>query len=217
MRTSVLLFALFFALAGAARAKTFEARVIGVVDGDTIDVLVGSDRERVRLQGIDAPERDQPWGARAKQALSARVFGKSARIDEHGLDDHGRVLGDVSVDGACVACELVREGSAWVYRAYSDDPALIALEEEARAAKRGLWSLPEYDRVPPWKWRRAAKQVPEAEPEKPQLEIEGRGCARKTSCSEMQSCAEARFYLWTCGVAALDSDGDGVPCEDLCR
>lgn len=144
-------------LTAPAAAEFFEGRVVKIVDGDTIDVLVGRETRRVRLFGIDTPERGQPWASQAKQALARRVFGKEIRVNDVATDRYGRTLGEVYADNVCVGCELVREGNAWVYRHYTDDPVLYLLEAEARAARRGLWSLPEAQRVPPWEWRHSSR------------------------------------------------------------
>ncbi|HEY8152751.1 MAG TPA: thermonuclease family protein [Myxococcota bacterium] len=152
--TALLALALLaLAVSSPAAAEFFEGRVVAVFDGDTIEVLVGRERRRVRLAGIDTPERGQPWAKNARQALSRRVFGKEVRVNDVGTDRWGRTVGEVYADNVCVGCELVREGNAWVYRQYSDDEVLYQLEAEARAARRGLWSLPEAQRVPPWEWR----------------------------------------------------------------
>ena len=140
-----------------AAAEFFEGRVVKIVDGDTIDVLVGREMRRVRLFGIDTPERGQPWASKAKEALARRVFGKEVRVNDVATDRYGRTVGEVYADNVCVGCELVREGNAWVYRHYTDDPVLYQLEAEARAARRGLWSLPEAQRVPPWEWRQSSR------------------------------------------------------------
>jgi len=200
---------LVLAVAAPAAAE-FLGRVVAVFDGDTIEVLVGHQRRRVRLSGIDTPERGQPWAEKARQALARRVFDKQVRVNDVGTDRYGRTVGEVYADNVCVGCELVREGNAWVYRKYSDDRVLYQLEAEARAARRGLWSLPEAQRVPPWEWRHSAHES--ARPERT-----GFTCAGKRFCREMTSCAEARFYLEQCGLEELDGDGDGVPCASLCR
>jgi endonuclease YncB( thermonuclease family) len=168
-----------------ASAETFfDARVVAVLDGDTIEVLVGRERRRIRLAGIDTPERGQPWAERSKQALSRRVFGKEVRINAVATDRYGRTVGEVYAENVCVACELVRAGDAWVYRRFSDDPVLLALEAEARAARRGLWSLPESERVPPWEWRRQ-------HPRKPRGRLgpllEGRGVASSSTSTRRTS------------------------------
>jgi endonuclease YncB( thermonuclease family) len=150
-------FILALALASPAFAEFFEGRVVKVMDGDTIDVLVGQQTRRVRLFGIDTPERGQPWYQKSKRALSRRVFGKEVRVNDVDTDRYGRTVGEVYADNVCVGCELVREGNAWVYRRYTDDPVLYQLEAEARTAQRGIWGLPESQRVPPWEWRHASK------------------------------------------------------------
>jgi len=210
--------ALALAVAGlvpaAARAERFfEGRVIGVIDGDTLEVLVDGAPLRVRLAGIDTPERGQPWAARSKQALAQRVSGRSVRVNAVELDRYGRTVGEVYADGVCVGCELVREGHAWVYRRFSDDPVLLELEAEARAARRGLWGLPESQRLPPWEWREQHRWAPPAEAPP---EARTFACGAASRCSDMRSCAEARFHFAECGLARLDGDGDGVPCEALC-
>lgn len=212
--------------ASAAAAEFFEGRVVKVFDGDTIEVLVGHEQRRVRLSGIDTPERGQPWAEQAKRALSRRVFGKSVRVNDVGTDRYGRTVGEVYADNVCVGCELVREGHAWVYRKYTDDPVLYELEAQARTARRGLWGLPEAERVPPWEWRHAShaasggEKAPAPSREGAEVTHPARPdstCADKHFCREMASCQEARFYLEHCGLASLDGDGDGVPCASLCR
>jgi endonuclease YncB( thermonuclease family) len=209
LRGVVRLLALVLVLAaGPARAEFFDARVVAVFDGDTVEVVVDGERRRVRLAGIDTPERGQPWARRARQALAERVFGKEVRVNAVTTDRYGRTVGELYADGVCVGCELVREGHAWVYRHFSRDPVLLELEAEARAARRGLWALPEAERVPPWEWRRRERE-PAASPDV--------RCGPARSCRELRSCAAARFQLEHCGRTALDGDGDGVPCESLCR
>lgn len=205
----------FFARAGSSAPPApargvLEGRVVAVLDGDTLEILSGRERRRIRLVGIDTPERGQPWADRARRALTARVFGKQVRVNDLGLDRWGRTLGEVYADGVCVGCELVREGHAWVYREFSQDPVLLQLEAEARVARRGLWSLPEAERVPPWQWRHGHAHEPTAPPV-------ARSCGAKRHCSEMTSCAEARAFAARCGTSQLDGDNDGVPCESLCR
>lgn len=200
------------AIASASGGEVLEGRVIAVHDGDTISILVDETPTRIRLTGVDTPESGQPWARRAKQALSARVFGKEVRVIEVDVDGYGRTVGEVYADDVCVGCELVREGHAWVYRRYSDDEVLLGLEAEAREARRGLWGLPESDRIPPWEWRakgfRGGAAKPAAQP--------SLACGSKRYCREMTSCEEALFHLEQCGLMRLDGDGDGVPCEKIC-
>jgi len=133
-------------------SAAFQGKVVGVLDGDTIEVMQGGRAVRVRLDGIDCPEKRQAFGARAKQFTSRMVFGKEVRIMEKGKDRYGRTLAEVILpDGKSLNQELVREGYAWWYWKYSDDEDLKRLQAEAREAKRGLWSDPKV--IPPWIFR----------------------------------------------------------------
>ena len=153
MKAALALLCLFLAIA-PARAEDLQGRVVRVIDGDTLELLTAENQPvRIRLAEIDAPERRQPYGSRAKQALSALAFDKAATVTVTGHDRYGRTVGRVYAGAVDVNAELVREGAAWVYRQYSHDPALPALEEEARDAHRGLWSLPTSETMPPWEWR----------------------------------------------------------------
>ena len=142
----------------AASAAEIAGRVVGITDGDTLTLLDEARRQvRVRLAEIDTPERRQPYGDRARQALSDLAFGKAVRVDVQDTDRYGRAIGRVRKGAVDVNAEMVRRGAAWVYRQYSRDPSLLRLEEEARAARRGLWALPEAERTPPWEWRAAER------------------------------------------------------------
>lgn len=200
------------ALAHAADApESLFGRVVGVTDGDTLTLLVDGQPRKVRLAQIDAPESGQPWGGKAKTALSELAFGRDARVEVVDVDRYGRLVGEVYVGDVHVNQELVRRGHAWAYTEYSPSVAIIELEDAARAAGRGLWALPDTQRDAPWQWRHPRSPAPahEAAPR-------ARECGAKRSCGEMASCAEARFHHEQCGLGRLDGDGDGVPCEALC-
>jgi len=129
---------------------------VGVHDGDSITALAaGNQQLKVRLDGIDAPELKQPFSQQSKAALSALVFGKVVSLHITGVDSYKRTLAVVMVGGVNVNRELVRLGLAWRYERYSKDAALLAAQNEARAARRGLWSDPAP--VAPWEWRRRGK------------------------------------------------------------
>ena len=136
-----------------------------IADGDSFAVARSSSApmEEIRIFGIDAPERSQPWSRRAREALSERVFGKVVRIEPVERDRYDRIVAHVYADGVPVGEQQVREGHAWVFRRYTDSKALLALEAEARASGRGLWSLPEAERIPPWDWRRGVRTPSAAE------------------------------------------------------
>jgi endonuclease YncB( thermonuclease family) len=158
LRSLALAAAALIAAGQPAFAERIAGRVVGVADGDTLTVLTDHKRQvRVRLAGIDTPERRQPYGTRARQVLSALAFGRSAEVEVEDTDRYGRSVGRVRVGGRDVNAEMVRRGAAWVYVRYNRDPALVALEAKARVARRGLWALPEAERVPPWEWRAARR------------------------------------------------------------
>ncbi|SDB21784.1 thermonuclease family protein [Belnapia rosea] len=142
----------------SALAEELRGRVVGIADGDTLTLLTDAQTAiRVRLSEIDTPERRQPYGSRAREALSNLAYGRHARVDVVDEDRYGRTVGRVRIGATDVNAEMVRRGAAWVYRRYSRDPALLWIEAEARAARRGLWALPEAQRVPPWEWRTAGR------------------------------------------------------------
>ena len=136
--------------------EPFQARVVGVSDGDTITVLYGTTEATVRLNGIDCPEKRQPFGARAKQLTSQLAFGKTVTVRPFGKDRYGRTLGEVvPPDGRALNQELVAAGMAWHYTQYSKDETLARLERQAREVRVGLWS--EARPVAPWEFRAMQK------------------------------------------------------------
>ncbi|MBM3300126.1 MAG: thermonuclease family protein, partial [Deltaproteobacteria bacterium] len=116
-------------------------------------VLRGGKPVRVRLFGIDCPERRQDFGNRARQFTSDLVFGKVVRVEQVEKDQYGRIVANIYVDGTLVNHELVRNGFGWWYRRRAPkDRVLEALERQAREKGLGLWS--HGDPIPPWEWRK---------------------------------------------------------------
>jgi len=150
LRWSFLL--VFLALSWGAAAETLPGKVVRVVDGDTLLLLTsGNVEERIRLSGIDCPERKQAFGTRAKEALLERVGGEAVTIEWDKRDRWERIIGKVIDGEGDVNLALVRKGMCWWYRKIY--VALYeAAEGKARREKKGLWQDP--DPVPPWKWRR---------------------------------------------------------------
>lgn len=140
-----------FVFASCAARADFNGEVVGVLDGDTIDVLMNQKPVRVRLAEIDAPEKKQPFGMRSRQTLSEYVFRQAVTIRENGKDRYGRTIGTVLVDGRSVNRAMVGAGMAWVYRAYLVDRSLLDVEAGARSSRRGLWA--DASPVAPWEWR----------------------------------------------------------------
>lgn len=126
-------------------------RVVRVSDGDSLTLDSDGVIHQVRLSGIDAPELGQAHGTAAKSGLAAMVQGRQVTFTDSGQDSYHRNLVRLHVDGLDVNLQMVRQGLAWHYRNYSNDPDLAAAEREARRGRRGLWSQP--DPVPPWDWR----------------------------------------------------------------
>ena len=144
-------------------AQDFTGRVVSISDGDTISVMHNSRAEKVRLNGIDCPERRQAFGYRAEQFTSRLAFGKEVNVQVKGKDRYGRTIGEVILpDGRNLNREIVKAGFGWWFRRYAPhNKDLEKLEEEARQAKRGLWA--DHDPVPPWEWRRRVHATPQTD------------------------------------------------------
>ena len=145
------IFAVAFLTTPPKIVEEFPAKVIGVTDGDTVTVLRGREQIKIRLEGIDAPERGQAFADKSKSALSKLVYRKSITIQKTGEDRYGRTLGRIQVAGRDAAEEMIKQGMAWHYKDYSTDEVLAELEVQARAAKIGLWS--ESNALAPWEYR----------------------------------------------------------------
>ena len=199
--------------ATTADAQQLQGRVVGITDGDTFTLLTNKKEQvRIRVAEIDAPETGQPYGNQSKQALSELIFNMEVTVDIQVVDRYGRPVGRPIVGNKDATEEMVRMGAAWVYRTYSDDAALYEIEREAKAQQRGLWGISEYAQIPPWDWRKGKRSVASSPGN-----AEAFKCGAKTYCKEMVSCNEAKYHLKQCGLTRLDGDGDGIPCEAVCR
>ena len=139
----------------ALNAQAFTGKVVSVADGDTITVLRDRTQVKVRLLEIDAPEKAQAFGTKSKESLSEMCFGKTAELADKGKDRYGRTLARVTCDGVDANAEQVKRGMAWVYDRYITDKTLYAVQEEAKAERRGLWH--DDKPVPPWEWRKTKR------------------------------------------------------------
>ena len=140
-------------------ADTLIGKVVKITDGDTLVVLdAGNTQHKIRLSGIDAPESNQPFGKRSKEALSALVAGQRVEVDWHKHDRYGRIVGKVIAQGKDVNLAQIRMGMAWWYRKYADEQSRVdqglyaAAEAKARMTGVGLWK--DKDPIAPWDWRK---------------------------------------------------------------
>jgi micrococcal nuclease len=133
-------------------------RVEMVHDGDTVTCLDERGRpQKIRLQGIDAPEHGQPYGDAARRALAGKLAGGSVRVEGTARDQHGRLLGTLWIDDRDLNRELVAEGWAWAFGGFAAADELVAAEAAARRQRRGLWA--QERPVEPRQWRNAHPRV----------------------------------------------------------
>jgi endonuclease YncB( thermonuclease family) len=158
IRTALTL-ALTLALPSIVLAEVLVARVVGVTDGDTITVLDSANTQyKVRLAGIDAPEKAQAFGQASKQALSDYVYDRHVRIEWEKVDRYKRIIGKVSTSGNDVNLRQINLGLAWHYKKYSSEQSeydartYADAESSARSRRMGLWAEP--TPVEPWVWRK---------------------------------------------------------------
>lgn len=140
-------------MSAPAQAEWLRGHVVGVIDGDSLVVLIKTQEIEVRMSDIDAPEKGQPFGKASKESLSELAFDRDVAIDVRTTDRFGRVVGRVYASGVDAALEQIRRGMAWVFRKYSNDITLLNIEQQARLTRRGLWA--DTSPLPPWEWRYA--------------------------------------------------------------
>ena len=138
----------------ASAFADLKGKVVRVLDGDTVEILSGQHTKRVRLNGIDAPEKDQPYGRRSRQYLTGLIGGKQVVAVGNKEDRYGRLLATINLNNQDVNAIQVYAGMAWAYR-YQGRLTVERYgnyEQNAQSAKRGLWSLK--DPIEPAKWRK---------------------------------------------------------------
>jgi len=162
MRTHKLFATFLILFSCRLQAATLQGKVVSVADGDTIKVLDATNTQhKIRLQGIDAPEKAQPFGQKSKQSLSQLVYNKQVTVEYQKKDKYGRTLGKVLHNGTDVCLEQIKLGMAWHYKQYkSDQPkedreTYAQVEQTARVQAVGLWK----DKMPnpPWEYRKQQK------------------------------------------------------------
>lgn len=159
MKYCLLAFLLFVT---SVQAETLEGRVVGVADGDTITILDNNNTQyKIRLAGIDAPEKKQPFGNVSKKSLSDLVYGKQVTIDWNKQDRYGRTVGKVLVDGVDANLEQVKHGQAWFYKKYQNEQPLqdrldyLHAQEAAVNSRTGLWV--DKEPIAPWDFRKSRR------------------------------------------------------------
>ena len=198
--------------------KAKEGKVVAVTNGDSLTLQVDKTTYKIRLHGIDAPEKDQPFGKQSTKTLSARVLGKTVKVLSQGRGHDGRTLGIVYSDG-CVNTAMVKGGWAW-YCKEVDSKNLATAEEEARAAKAGLWADPHP--IAPWDWRhtKATKVEADATDPPPDKTPEAKGQAKEqqtekkywlTAKSGKRHNESCRYYKSSKGHPC--GPNDGTPCK----
>lgn len=148
-------------------SQTLTGRVVRIADGDTVTVLDGTNTQhRIRLQGIDAPESHQAFGTQSKKSLSDLIFDKDVTVIYDKMDQYGRLVGKILLDGKDINLEQVKAGMAWHYKEYEreqspgDRELYARAEDEARGARRGLWV--DANPIEPGEFRRDQKREREA-------------------------------------------------------
>jgi micrococcal nuclease len=132
-------------------------KVVKIADGDTFTMLIrGNKQVKVRLHGIDCPEKSQSFGNVAKKFLSEAIYGKQVKLHKMGVDRYGRTLAIVTIGNININEELLKEGLAWYYTRYGDDPYWAKLEYTARLQKKGLWVM--FNPTSPWDYRKSKAQ-----------------------------------------------------------
>jgi len=157
MRKLLLIFVLF--LSNFVNAKTIEGLVVGVADGDTITVLdQQKNTYKIRLQGIDAPEKKQAFGEKSKQSLHDLVHGKQVRIEYDKEDKYGRIVGKITLDDLDICLQQLMLGMAWHYKKYQNEQSVADrvvyndAELKSKSLKLGLWA--DETPTPPWEFRK---------------------------------------------------------------
>lgn len=159
--TNVKRLAILLALTPAiASAGPTRGKVVGVMDGDTVEIIRTVNGRakvtRIRLYGIDAPERRQPFSTQSKLLMSKLVFGKIVDVYPKATDRYGRVVASVYVNGKSVGISMVDSGMAWWYEQFAPhDGQLRSAQVAAKKRRQGIWS--ERTPTPPWDFRKAVR------------------------------------------------------------
>jgi len=164
MKKLIFIFPIFLFLIAAA-PTLLTGKIVGVSDGDTVILLTAEKKQvKIRLSGVDCPEKNQAYGQKAKEFTYDMVIQMDVTVKTYGTDRYGRTLGDIILpSGNSLSNALVRNGLAWHYKKYNSDQELSDLETAARNSRVGLWADP--SPIPPWEFRKNPKTVSKAKSE----------------------------------------------------
>lgn len=142
---------MLFLVLAALSLLAHPAKVIKISDGDTITILTQQHEQiKVRLYGIDAPEKKQPYSKKSKQFLANLIAGEVVEVEENGKDRYKRAIGTIYLDGKDINAQMVANGYAWAYRKFSKKYT----PQESKAKKQGLGLWRDKEPIPPWEWRK---------------------------------------------------------------
>lgn len=137
-------------------AQTLTGKVISIKDGDTIEMLVDNKPVKIRLRGIDCPEKKQPFGNNARQFTSDLCFGKIVKAEQLSKDRYKRIVAKIILpSGNLLNLQLLKAGLAWHYTKYDRSNDFASAEKEAKSQRRGIWSMK--DPIAPWSWRKGVR------------------------------------------------------------
>ncbi len=158
----ILMAGLLLAFSAIAYADLINGRVVSVSDGDTITVLDNTNTQhKIRLAGIDAPEKNQAFGTASKRSLSDMVFGRQVAVEWSKHDRYGRTVGKVIVNGMDANLEQIKRGMAWFYVKYQNEQSVqdrldyAGAQDDSQKNRLGLWS--DANPVAPWDFRKQTK------------------------------------------------------------
>jgi len=160
MKTTKFIISAILAMASAAaNAEAIEGMIVGVSDGDTVTLLTAQRQQvKIRVQGIDAPEKSQAFGTVSRQSMAKMVFQKNVQAQCSSTDRYGRKICVIYLNGVDAGLQLVSQGLAWHYKQYAkeqsprDRATYAYAEENARAQRAGLWT--EQNPISPWDFRK---------------------------------------------------------------
>ncbi|TWP31815.1 thermonuclease family protein [Apibacter muscae] len=152
-----LFFLLSFLVSTFLLSQTLSGRVIKVADGDTVTILTDENEQiKIRLYGIDCPEKGQDFSSKATAFTSSFCFGKIVKVTQKGLDRYGRVLGIILIGKKNLNEELLKNGLAWHYKYFDKTQKYVDLEQEAKNNKLNIWSM--NNPIAPWDFRKKPKK-----------------------------------------------------------